>query len=104
LDPVCERLYKEESKNWRNLVISGSPSFRVSKAPAKRGVEVISIVARGWIPNLTTCEDMEANVAKAVKLMTEEDYVVIHCFDNIAYMARSRSENSPPVITILKAT
>jgi hypothetical protein len=46
-------------------------------------------VARGWRPNFTTCKDMEANVAEAVKLMTKEDYVVVQCFDNITYITRS---------------
>ncbi len=88
-EPSCDRLVKEDKAAKRMLVIGGSHSIRESEALAKKGVEVISVAARGWRPNMTACEDMAANVAEAVKLLTEDDCVVIHCFDNIAFMARS---------------
>ncbi len=63
-----------------------------------------------WRPNMTACEDMAANVAEAVKQLSEDDCVVIHCFDNIAFMARSEeggiflSANLQQENIILKAT
>ena len=79
------------------LVIGGSHSIRESEALAKKGIEVISVAARGWRPNVTACEDMAANVAEAVKQMSEDDCVVIHCFDNIAFMARSEEGGDLPI-------
>jgi hypothetical protein len=90
-------LYKEESKTRPILVIEGSHSIRESEALAKKGLEVISVAARGWRPNLTACEDMAANVAESVKLLSEEDYVAIHRFDNIAHRAHSEEGGYLPI-------
>ncbi len=38
---------------------------------------------------MTAIEDMTAKVTEAVKDMSAGDTVLIHCFDNVAYMARS---------------
>ncbi len=96
--------------NKRMLVIGGSHSICESEVLAKKGVEVISVEARGWRPNLTACADMAANVAEEVKLLNEDNCVVIHCFDNIAFIARSEEggtslyANSHQGIILLKAT
>jgi hypothetical protein len=51
---------------------------------------------------------MAARVEEAVAEMTSDDFCLVHCFDNIAYMARSEEggislyENSPLVTTTLK--
>jgi hypothetical protein len=96
-EPVCDRLVKDDKTVRKMLVIGGSHSIRESEALAKKGIEVISVAARGWRPNMTACEDMAANVAEAVKQLSDEDCVVIHCFDNIAFMARSEEGGDLPI-------
>ncbi len=94
-DPSCDRLVKDDKTVRKMLLIGGSHSIRESEALAKKGIEVISVAARGWRPNMTACEDMAANVAEVVKQLSEDDCVVIHCFDNIAFMARSEEGGDP---------
>jgi hypothetical protein len=96
-DPSCDRLVKDDKVSRKMLVIGSSHSIRESEALAKKGIEVISVAARGWRPNVTACEDMAANVAEAVKQLSEDDCVVIHCFDNIAFMARSEEGGDLPI-------
>ncbi len=79
------------------MVIGGSHSIREAEALSERGLEVISVAARGWRPNLTACEDMEAKVAEAVQQMSSGDLCLVHCFDNIAYMARSEKGGDLPI-------
>ncbi len=55
------------------------------------------MAARGWRPNLTACEDMAARVEEAVAEMSADDFCLIHCFDNIAYMARSEEGGDLPI-------
>ncbi len=52
-----------------------------------------------YTKNMTACEDMAANVAEAVKQLSEDDCVVIHCFDNIAFMARSEEGGICPSVS-----
>ncbi len=40
---------------------------------------------------------MTEKVSEAVAALTEDDIVVIHCFDNIAYMARSEEGGDLPI-------
>jgi hypothetical protein len=46
-EPIVDRLYKEESKVRKILVIGGSHSIPEAEALSQRGFEVISIAARG---------------------------------------------------------
>jgi hypothetical protein len=90
-------MYREERTVKKILVIGGSHSIRESEALSNRGFEVISVAARGWRPNLTACEDMAAKVEEAVAGMTSDDFCLVHCFDNIAYMARSEEGGDLPI-------
>jgi hypothetical protein len=78
------------------LVIGGSHSIREAEALSSRGFEVISMAASGWRPNLTACEDMAARVEEAEVEMTSDDFCLVNCFDNIAYMARSEEGGGSP--------
>jgi hypothetical protein len=89
-------LFKEEQQTRKILVIGGSHSIREAEALSERGFEVISAAARGWRPNLTACEDMAAKVEEAVQRMSSDDLCLVHCFDNIAYMARSEEGGTSP--------
>ncbi len=79
------------------LVIGGSHSIREAEELAKRGYEVVSCGVSRWRPNMTAIQDMTEKVAEAVKDMSEGDIVLIHCFDNVAYMARSEEGGDLPI-------
>ncbi len=79
------------------LVIGVSHSIREAEALSTRSFKVISGAARGWWPNLTACEDMAARVEEAVAEMTSDNFCLVHCFDNIAYMARSEEGGDLPI-------
>jgi hypothetical protein len=96
-EPSVDILYREERIVKKILVIGGSHSIREAEALSTRGFEVISVAARGWRPNLTACEDMAARVEEAVAEMTSDDFCLVHCFDNIAYMARSEEGEDLPI-------
>jgi hypothetical protein len=40
---------------------------------------------------------MADSVKEAVTLLSPTDIVVIHCFDNVAFMARSEEGRDPPI-------
>jgi hypothetical protein len=88
-EPICDRLSAEEKRVPKILVIGGSHSIREAEELAKRGYDVVSCDVSGWRPNMTAVQDMTAKVTEAVKDMSDGDTVLIHCFDNVAYMARS---------------
>ena len=46
---------------------------------------------------MTAIQDMTDKVTEAVKDMTDGDIVLIHCFDNVAYMARSEEGGDLPI-------
>jgi hypothetical protein len=65
-------------------------------ALADRGYEVISCAVAGWRPNKTAIEDMAEKVEEAVKLITKDDLVIVHCFDNVG-MSRSEEGVDLPI-------
>jgi hypothetical protein len=42
-------------------------------------------------------EDMTAKVKEALLEISEDDIIVVHCFDNIAFMARSEEGGDLPI-------
>ena len=64
---------------------------------ADRGYEVIICAAGGWRPNKTAVEEMVNKVEEALREMTSNDVVVLHLYDNIAYMARSEEGGDLPI-------
>ncbi len=50
---------------------------------------VLACAVGGWRPNKTAGEEMAVQVEAALQRLTEDDIIVVHCFDNIAFMARS---------------
>jgi hypothetical protein len=64
---------------------------------ADRGHEVIICAVPGWRPNKTAVEEMAAKVGEALKLLTPNDVVILHLFDNRAYMARSEEGGDLPI-------
>jgi hypothetical protein len=79
------------------LVIGGSHARREAEVFAERGYEVVTCRVGGWRPNKTAIDDMTEKVSEAVTALSEDDIVVIHCFDNIAYMARSEEGGELPI-------
>jgi hypothetical protein len=96
-EPICDRLSKDEKRVAKILVIGGSHSIREAEELAKRGYDVVSCGVSGWRPNMTAIQDMTDKVTEAVKDMTDGDIVLIHCFDNVAYMARSEEGGDLPI-------
>ncbi len=88
IDPILDRLCNEESTVRKVLVIGGSHARREAEVFAERGYEVVTCAVGGWRPNKTAIDDMTEKVSEAITALSDDDIVVIHCFDNIAYMAR----------------
>jgi hypothetical protein len=96
-EPICDRLIKSEKKTKRILVIGGSHAIREGEVLALRGYDVIMCAVGGWRPNMLAIEDMREKVAEAISNLEDGDPVLIHCFDNIAYMARSEEGGDLPI-------
>jgi hypothetical protein len=79
------------------LCIGGSHAIREAETLAGRGYEVITFAVRGCRPNVTAVQDMVAAVEEALQSLTEDDIVIVHCLDNIAYMARSEEGGDLPI-------
>jgi hypothetical protein len=58
---------------------------------------VITCAVGGWRPNKSAALDMTAKVEEALQLLTDDDIIVVHCFDNVAYMARSEEGGDLPI-------
>jgi hypothetical protein len=52
---------------------------------------------RGWRPNKTAVEEMSAKVEEALQYMTPHDVIILHLFDNVAYMSRSEEGGDLPI-------
>jgi hypothetical protein len=63
---------------------------------ADRGHEVIICAASGWRPNKMAVEEMAVKVEEALRELTRNDVIVVHMYDNIAYMARSEEGGDLP--------
>jgi hypothetical protein len=90
LDLICGRLTKSDSPVKRILVIGGSHALREGEALSQKGYDVIMCAVGGWRPNVSAIEDMREKEA-------EGDPVLIHCFDNVAYMACSEEGGDLPI-------
>jgi hypothetical protein len=62
-----------------------------------QGHEVIIFAVRGWHPNKTAVEDMATKLEKSLKLLTANNMIILHLFDNISYMVRSEKEGHLPI-------
>jgi hypothetical protein len=58
---------------------------------------VIICAVPGWRPNKTAVEEMATKVREALSLLTPNDVVILHLFDNVAYMARSEEGGDLPI-------
>jgi hypothetical protein len=96
-EPICDRLIESEKKDKRILVIGGSHAIREGEALASRGYDVTMCAVAGWRPNMSAIENMREKVAEAVSSLEDGDPVLIHCFDNIAFMARSEEGGDLPI-------
>ncbi len=90
-DPILDRLVPsaDSSVSRRALVIGGSHAIKEANALADPGFEVITCAVAGWRPNKSAIEDMTEKVGEAVKQISKDDLVIVHCFDNVAFMSRS---------------
>jgi hypothetical protein len=88
---------EQEAPTRRYLFIGGSHAIKEGNAMADRGYEVIICAASGWRPNKTAVEEMVSKVEEALREMTSNDVVVLHLYDNIAYMARSEEGGDLPI-------
>jgi uncharacterized membrane protein YgcG len=95
-DPNMNTVEKEK-KSVKYLVIGGSHAKREGQILVERGYEVLACAVGGWRPNKTAGEEMAVQVEAALQLMSEDDVIVVHCFDNIAYMARSEEGGDLPI-------
>jgi hypothetical protein len=53
--------------------------------------------ASGWRPNKTAVEEMCEKAEEALTMITTNDVVVVHLFDNVSYMARSEEGGDLPI-------
>jgi hypothetical protein len=93
-DPNMNTVEKEK-KSVKFLVIGGSHAKRESQVLVERGFEVLACTVGR--PNKTAGEEMAVQVEAPLQRLTEDDIVVVHCFDNIAYMARSEEGGDLPI-------
>jgi hypothetical protein len=96
-ETIHDRLSENEKVQRRYLFIGGSHAKREGSALADRGHEVVICAASGWRPNKTAVEEMCAKAEEALKMITTNDVVVLHLFDNVSYMARSEEGGDLPI-------
>jgi hypothetical protein len=96
IDPILDRFCNEESTVRKVLMIGGSHARREAEVFAETGYEVVTCAVGGWRPNKTAIDDMTEKVSEAITAQSDDDIMVIHCFDNIAYMARYEEGEGPP--------
>ncbi len=81
----------------RYLFIGGSHAATEGNVMADRGHEVIVCAVNRWRPNKTAVEEMAARAEEALRELSPNDVVVLHLFDNVAYMARSEEGGDLPI-------
>ena len=97
-EPIHDRLTPTVvSGTKKALVIGASHALREGNALSERGYDVITCAVGGWRPNKTACENMADCVKEALTMLSPTDIVVIHCFDNVAFMARSEEGGDLPI-------
>jgi hypothetical protein len=88
---------EQDPPTRRYLFIGGSHAIKEGNAMADRGHEVIICAVSGWRPNKTAVEEMAGKVEEALRELTVNDVIVVHMYDNIAYMARSEEGGDLPI-------
>jgi hypothetical protein len=80
------------------VIIWPDSPFRDTAILKDRGYDVMTCAVRGWRPNKSAPEDRAERVSEALQEINEDDIIVVHCFDNVVYMARSEREGGggPP--------
>jgi hypothetical protein len=96
-DTVHDRMFVDESRPRGFLCIGGSHAFKEGNNLADRGHEVIICGVRGWRPNKTAVEEMTVKVEEALKLLSPNDVIILHLFDNVAYMSRIEEGGDLPI-------
>jgi hypothetical protein len=97
-EPSTDRMIETQPKvKPKFLCIGGSHAKREGKLLSDMGYEVITCAVAGWRPNKSAALDMAARVEEALQHLTEDDIVVVHCFDNVSYMARSEEGGDLPI-------
>jgi hypothetical protein len=96
-ETVHDRLFVDDSLPRRYLCVGGSHAINEGNNLADRGHEVIICAVPGWRPNKTAVEEMATKVGEALTLLTPNDVVILHLFDNVAYMARSEEGGDLPI-------
>jgi hypothetical protein len=98
-EPICSRLNHADQENpTRFLLIGGSHTIREANSLSDRGYSVVTCSHRGFRPNLTACKEMAAKVEEALKSCNQSDVIIVHCYDNVAYMARTEEGGDLPII------
>jgi hypothetical protein len=96
-EPVVDRLIESSVRKTKFLVIGGSHAIREGTCLNELGYEVIICAIGGWRANKTAAEDMADKVKEALAEMTEDDVIVVHCFDNVVFMSRSEEGGDLPI-------
>jgi hypothetical protein len=98
-DTIHDRLIDQQDTATirRYLFIGGSHAATEGNVMADRGHEVIVCAVSGWRPNKTAVEEMSARVEEALLELSPNDVIVLHLFDNVAYMARSEEGGDLPI-------
>ncbi len=87
-DTIHDRLIEQQDTAAirRYLFIGRSHAATEGNVMADRGHEVIVCAVSGWRPNKTAVEEMAAMVEEALLELPPNDVIVLHLFDNVAYM------------------
>ena len=98
-DPSLDRLCNNDggSVPVRFLMVGGSHALKEGEVIADRGFAVTTCAIGGWRPNRGAVDEMAAKVETALSEMKSSDVIVVHCFDNVAFMGRSEEAGDLPI-------
>jgi hypothetical protein len=88
---------QEETRKPKFLVIGGSHALQEGEVLAGKGYDVITCAVSGWRANKTASEEMAEKVEEALRVLCEDDIIVVHCCDNTAFMARTEDGVDLPI-------
>jgi hypothetical protein len=95
---VHDRLVEKSGPDMpRFVLIGGSHAINEAKALVDRGHEVITCAVGGWKPNKTASNVMATAVQEVCRELCEDDIIVLHCCDNIAFMSRTEEGGDLPI-------
>ncbi len=99
MDTIHDRLVEQPDTlaPRRYLFTGGSHAASEGNVMADRSHEVIVCTVSGWRPNKTAVEEMAARVEEALRELSPNDVIILHLFDNVAYMARSEEGGDLPI-------